>query len=355
MSIRQLRARLARDESGMGIVEVLVALMIFAIIAIGMVVLDAQHDPAHRRRHRPRDGHEPRRRRDRPHRGASRRVQRRTTRSRPRRSSSTASRYNVETNTGWVGANGSTGKCGIGGGTLQYKRVRVTVTWDGHVPPEPGARRLRARAERPHQRPDSAAPSSSPSSRRTATARPASPSPDAETGGGGQRHRPDRPDRLRRLHLRAEGASRHLQRRRSTSRLHRHRRRRCCRSPSRSSSTRGATTPVSVAGRPAHTFTDKYAANSTRTASCPTNLDITYFGRPRPARQRASPTGTRKLYPWTSGYQARRGQPDDLRCVDPEKWTETSTKYAGVRAAAVAGQPGRHRRTCPSRWASSTS
>ena len=33
MSIRQLRARLSNDESGMGIVEIIVALMVFSIVA----------------------------------------------------------------------------------------------------------------------------------------------------------------------------------------------------------------------------------------------------------------------------------------------------------------------------------
>src|SRR5688572_17046708 len=36
VSLRQLRSRLFRDESGMGIVEILVAMMIFAIVTIGM-------------------------------------------------------------------------------------------------------------------------------------------------------------------------------------------------------------------------------------------------------------------------------------------------------------------------------
>ena len=130
MSIRQLRARMAHDESGMGIVEILVALMIFAIVAIGMsysmismtrITADASA-------------------RETATNLAAAEIDRlaaitdaftiKEDATTPKQVVVDGITFNVATNTSWVGANGSTGKCGIGGGQLQYKRIRVTVTWD---------------------------------------------------------------------------------------------------------------------------------------------------------------------------------------------------------------------------------
>lgn len=41
--------------------------------------------------------------------------------------------YTWERSTGWVTATGSNTDCGIGGGSLQYKRVNVAVTWQGKI------------------------------------------------------------------------------------------------------------------------------------------------------------------------------------------------------------------------------
>ena len=62
--------------------------------------------------------------------------------------------YTVETIAGWVSTNGSTGNCGSGGGNLQYKAVNVEVELGRHVPLDPGARGLRDGAGQPHQRPE---------------------------------------------------------------------------------------------------------------------------------------------------------------------------------------------------------
>jgi prepilin-type N-terminal cleavage/methylation domain-containing protein len=41
--------------------------------------------------------------------------------------------YTVKRKTGWVSASGTTEGCGTGTGTLQYKRVNVTVSWTGQL------------------------------------------------------------------------------------------------------------------------------------------------------------------------------------------------------------------------------
>ena len=42
--------------------------------------------------------------------------------------------FHVTRSTDWVSTSNSTVACGAGGGTLQYKRVNVSVTWDGMRP-----------------------------------------------------------------------------------------------------------------------------------------------------------------------------------------------------------------------------
>ena len=45
--------------------------------------------------------------------------------------------YTVETSVGWVSTTGASGSCGSGGGNLQYKRVNVSVEWPGMYLPNP--------------------------------------------------------------------------------------------------------------------------------------------------------------------------------------------------------------------------
>ncbi len=48
--------------------------------------------------------------------------------------------YHLTRTTGWVLSGSSTGGCGTGGGTLQYKQANVTVTWTGMNPVTPAVR-----------------------------------------------------------------------------------------------------------------------------------------------------------------------------------------------------------------------
>ncbi|GAB3607781.1 hypothetical protein GCM10027413_31900 [Conyzicola nivalis] len=130
MSITPTGVRPASDDSGMGIIEVLVAFMIFAVIFIGVAMSMV----------------------------ASLRL---TSDSEARVVASNIASgqidkarasgdpflifddegtqtidgvtYAWKRDTGWVAAAGSTSGCGIGGGALQYKRVNVTVTWTGKI------------------------------------------------------------------------------------------------------------------------------------------------------------------------------------------------------------------------------
>jgi hypothetical protein len=102
----------------------------------------------------------------------------------------------------------------------------------------------------------------------------------------------------------------------------------------------GAATSVSAQADTPHTYTNKFAANSSRTVKVPTNLEVTYFGAGAAGPFKAAAAGTRKLFPWSLGYQAVAGNPSTCAAVDPENWTETSTNEAGTRAAAVAASPG---------------
>jgi type II secretory pathway pseudopilin PulG len=130
VSIRPLRARLSSDDSGMGIVEIIVAMMIFSIVVIGMSysmisMTRLTADASARQTATNLAAAEIDRVAALPdafdvHDAVT-----------PTQVIIDGITYSVATNTSWVGANGSTGDCGIGGGQLQYKRVRVLVTWEG--------------------------------------------------------------------------------------------------------------------------------------------------------------------------------------------------------------------------------
>ena len=123
----RLRDRLRADD-GMGLVEVLVALMIFAIIAVGMAysLLSIQRLTAE---------------------SVSREIATNLAAaeidwaqsqpdafkvlSRTTTQTVDGTTYTIRTSVGWVSTTGASGSCGTGGGNLQYKRVNVEVTWPG--------------------------------------------------------------------------------------------------------------------------------------------------------------------------------------------------------------------------------
>jgi type II secretory pathway pseudopilin PulG len=130
MSISAIRARPASDDSGMGIIEVLVAFMIFAVIFIGVaasMVASTRLTADSRARVVASNI-------------ASAQIDKARASGDPFLlfdASGTETidgvSYTWTRDTGWVPASGSSSTCGIGGGALQYKRVNLTVTWSGKI------------------------------------------------------------------------------------------------------------------------------------------------------------------------------------------------------------------------------
>ncbi len=332
MSIRQLRARIARDDAGLGLVEVIAAFTIFAIIAVGMAYSMATmtrltSDSSHRET-------------------ASNlaaaeidRVQSQKDAFKVYGGTTTTTidgvAYTVDTSVGWVSANGGTASCGTGGGTLQYKRVNVTVTWAGMYLTNP----VRAdSALAPTSRINDPAYGTilvsvidvdgigAPGIAVTAT---------KTSGGAGISGSIDPTD--------ADGCTYVLKvppgdynltisktgyvdtkHQSSTT------------SPIQVAA--GNATSVPLQYDQAGTFTMKYAANSPKPVKLPTNLTVTYSGQLTELTETAA--GTRALFPWPKGYQAIAGMPSACAAVDPDNWAANATKQDAVRAGAVAVTPG---------------
>jgi hypothetical protein len=338
VSIRQLSARLRAEQSGMGIIEIIVALMIFSIVAIGMsysliAMTRLTADSSARATATNLAAAEI----DRLH---------SITDAFTIKEEDLATRqvivdgitYRIATNTSWIGASGSTGKCGIGGGQLQYKRIRVTVTWDGMY------------LDRPVRADTALAPSTRINDPTAGTILVSVTRESGEgqagiaisatktSGGAGLSEAPAATD--------ADGCSYILKAPPGTYNL----------TTTKAGYintdqqllpvtqsivvTAGAATAVPLQQDLAQTYTLKFAANSSRTVKLPTNLDVTYFGQAAAGPLTETAPATRKLYPWAAGYQAIAGNPTTCAAVDPEKWTETSTKFGGLRAAKVPASAG---------------
>ena len=146
-------ARSFAATQGVGITEVVVALMVFSLIAVGIAysmfsMTRLTHESTNRETAVPsgRAGDRPRSLRS----STPSRVYSSTDDHAPSMASPTRSRPL------WAGSRrpAPRGSCGSGGGNLQYKRVNVAVTWPGHVPAQPRPRRFGPRAGFPHQRPE---------------------------------------------------------------------------------------------------------------------------------------------------------------------------------------------------------
>jgi hypothetical protein len=340
VSIRRLRARLVRDESGMGIVEILVSLMIFAIVAIGMAgsmlsMTRLTADAAAR---------------ETATNLAAAEIDRISAiddaftvvdATYPRQVVVDGITFQVETNTGWVGATGSTDKCGVGAGTLQYKRVRVTVTWTNMFLPNP-VRADSALAPNSRINDPTAGTIIVSVKNESGDGQANIPVTVVRTGGGGPTEPVDPTD--------SDGCAYVLKAPPGTYTVTLTKAGFITTGqvqfplPQTITVTAGTATSVPVQADLAMNYTLKYAANSTRTVKLPSNLDVTYFGQAATAPFNEPGTASRKLYPWTSGYQVLAGNPSTCAAVDPSKWltvaTPTPAKNAGVRVPATAGSPG---------------
>ncbi|MGN6503125.1 MAG: type IV pilus modification PilV family protein [Pseudolysinimonas sp.] len=338
MSIRQLSARLRDEQSGMGIVEIIVALMVFSVIAVGMsysliAMTRLTADSSARETAANLAAAEI----DRLH-SISDAFTIQEDDLVTRQVIVDGITYHIATNTSWVGANGSTGKCGIGGGQLQYKRLRVTVTWDNMY------------LDRPVRADSALAPSTriNDPTAGTILVSVTRESGDGQagiaitatktSGGLGLPEAPDPTD--------VDGCSYILKAPPGTYNLtttkagYINTAQQLLPVTQSIVVTAGAATPVALQQDLAQTYTLKFAANSSRTVRLPTNLDVTYFGQSAAGPLNETATGTRKLYPWAAGYQAIAGNPTTCAAVDPELWTETSSLNDGVRAAKVPATAG---------------
>ncbi len=102
----------------------------------------------------------------------------------------------------------------------------------------------------------------------------------------------------------------------------------------------GSTITASFQYDNASSFVLNFAATSNTTSpELPSNIETTYVG----GLVNYVKTGTSsplKLHPFGSGYQAVAGDSAACLNVDPDNWTETTTLLDGVRAPAVATAPG---------------
>ena len=342
MSIRQLRARLAHDESGLGIVEILVSLMIFAIVIIGvtysMISMTRLTGDASARETATNL--------------AAAEIDRVAAipdafnvhdASTPKQVVVDGITYNIQTKTGWVSANGSTGNCGIGaaGGQLQYKRVNVTVTWDGMYLQNP-VRADTALAPSTRLNDPTAGTILVSITRESGEGQAGISVSATKTSGGAGLPDPFDPTDVDgcAYALKAPPGTYNL-----TTSMSGYIDTNQQLLPVTQSITvvAGSATPISLQQDLAQTYTIKYAANSTRTVKLPTNLDVTYFGQAAASPLNEAGTATRKLYPWTVGYQVIAGNPTTCAAADPERWTATGTttgKLAGTRAFKVPGAAG---------------
>jgi hypothetical protein len=338
VSIRTLRARLFRDESGMGMVEIIVALMIFSIVVIGMTasmlsMTRLTGDAAARETATNLAAAEIDRVAAIPDAFT---VHDAVT---PKQVVIDGITFNVATNTSWVGANGSTGNCGIGGGQLQYKRVRVLVTWDGMYLPNP-VRADSALAPSSRINDPTAGTILVSITRESGDGQQGIAITATKTSGGATIADPPDPTDVDGCSyvLKAPPGTYDIT---STKTGYINTAQQLLPVTQSITVTAGAATPVAMQEDLAMSYTLKYAANSVKTGiKLPTNLDVTYFGQAAAGPLNEPGTGTRKLYPWQAGYQVIAGNPTNCAAVDPEKWGSNTTKYAGVRALAVPAAAG---------------
>jgi type II secretory pathway pseudopilin PulG len=330
-----LRARLRADD-GIGLVEVMVALMIFSIIALGMAYsmasitrltgesvaretaanlaaaeidwVQAQSDAF--------------------------KVYSRTT-----KQTIDGIEYTVKTVLGWVSTTGSSGSCGTGGGNLQYKRVNVEVTWDGQYLNRPvradSALAPDARINDPSSGTILVAVTGEDGTGRSGVTVTATPVIDGEALG----------DPIEATDI--DGCAFALKVVPGTYKVTVSKTGYLSKVDQQAAApfkddlqvVAGATATAAFTYDDASSFTLKYAANSTATVILPTNLDVVMTGGLADI-VKTLPGSPQKLYPMVAGYQAVAGVPTTCKNVDPANWTAAGGYLAGTRADSVGTVPG---------------
>jgi type II secretory pathway pseudopilin PulG len=330
--------RSLRNDDGIGLIEVLVALMIFSIIAVGMAYSmisisrltadSTQRETATNLAAQEID-----------------RIQ-----SLPNAFGVTDDddnpivvdgvSYNVARYLSWISTTGASGSCGSGGGNLQYKRVNIEVTWDGqYIEEAVRADSILAPTTRIND----------PSygvilvsvlgidgdGRSGVTVRVT-----PESGGGGVAIT----DPI--ANTDADGCTYVLKVSPGKYKIEVERtgyidtNQIAVPSYTQQVVAAGSTITASFQYENASSFVLKFAATSnTTTPNLPSNLETTYVGG-LVNYLKSGTVSPLKLHPFASGYQAVSG--DSALCLanDPENWTGTTTLLDGVRATGVATAPG---------------
>lgn len=334
--IAQLQ-RLLRSDDGIGIVEVLVALMVFTIIAVGMAysMLSMSRLTGETTA------------REAATNLAAQEIDRIQARSdifnvvseKTTSQSIDGIQYTINSSIGWVTTTGSTGSCGTGGGNLLYKRVNVEVSWTGMYLKNPvradSILAPDARINDPRYGTILIAVTGEDGTGRsgaTVTVTPVSGGATAitetiaPTDSDGCSYVLTVDPGIYKVQISKTGYLSKVDQQSAT--------------PSKDDVqvSAGATATVAVTYDAASSFTLKYAANSTSTVSLPSNLEATFTGGLADI-VKTLPGSPMKLYPMPGGYQVIAGAYTTCKNVDPKNWTEIATAYAGERAPTVGTAP----------------
>jgi type II secretory pathway pseudopilin PulG len=330
--------RFLRNDDGIGLIEVLVALMIFSIIAVGMAysMISMSRLTADSTM------------RETATNLAAAEIDRIQSLPDPftvhSEDSPTATMvdgvpFSVMRHVKWVSTTGASGACGSGGGNLQYKQVNVTVTWPDMYLSEPvhadSALAPSSRINDPSYGVVLVSVLGIDGDGRSGVTVRVTP----ESGGGGTAITDtiDATDVDGCTYVIKVAPGKYKIEIEKTGYVDSNQ----IAVPSYTEQVieAGTTTTASFQYENAGTFTLKYAATSTLTPSLPSNLDTTYIGG-LVNHVKTGIASSIKLHPFPSGYQAVAGESDVCLNVDPEKWTENSTMADGVRPTAVAAGPG---------------
>jgi prepilin-type N-terminal cleavage/methylation domain-containing protein len=348
VSIRRLAARLTRltrEDSGMGLIEVIVALTIFAVIAVGMAysmtaMQRLTDESTHRETASNLAAAEIDRIQSQPdafdvysndlgHPGVGQTVL------------VDGINYNVLSKVEWVTTTGSTGSCGTGGGNLQYKRVNVTVSWPGMYLQNPvradSALAPDARINNPSYGTILVSVQGEDGKGRTGVTVRVTP----VSGSGGQTITdtidPTDSDGCSYILNVVPGVYRvevekagYVDKTDAVTAIPFY--------PSVQVSA-GSTATSAFTYENGMSFAMQWGANYATTPGIPSNLDTTYIGGLRNVLK-PTPVTPVKLYPMSNGYQAIAGDSATCLNVDPGLWTANATLKAGVRADPVLTSPG---------------
>ncbi|MCU1417010.1 MAG: prepilin-type N-terminal cleavage/methylation protein [Schumannella sp.] len=252
--------------------------------------------------------------------------------------------YTVDTNVGWVSTSGSTGNCGSGGGNLQYKAVNVEVTWPGMYLLSPvradSALGPRTRINDPSYATILVSVVGADGTGRSAVTVRVTP----ESGGGGSPITdtidPTDVDGCTYILKVAPGKYKievekagYIDFNQVTVPAY-----------TQQDIVAGATFTAGFQYDNAGTFAMKYAATSNTAApAIPSNLETTYTGGLNPYVT-TTPVPSLQMHPYTGGYQVIAGDPAVCKNTDPGKWTGSGSGSgslsAGIRAPAVSTPPG---------------